>query len=490
MLSGMLLRFHGADRTVTGSCHLVEVNGLRLMLDFGMFQGAREESRVANSILPDDLKNVDAVILSHGHLDHCGRLPLLCRAGFRGVIYATPATIDVARIVMLDAAKIQEEDSLYLNRRSAFAQREPVKPLFTTADVQCVLPRFRPVRYNETVDLGKNVRFTFRDAGHILGSAYVILDADENGSSRRLLFTGDIGRYGTPIIRDPDPLPTVGMNSASPGNYDAVITESTYGTIKHAPMEEVPPQLLKILKETIARKGRLILPSFAVGRTQSMLYYVQRFIQAKEIPEIPIFVDSPMGAEVSRITQDHADFFDSDTRQAIGNKDLFGTSHVTFTVTSEESRRINNVSGPAVIIASSPTCEFGRILHHLKRSVENADDTIVFVGYTPANTLGRRLQDGARQVRILDRIFALRCKVRTLHGLSAHADGDELLRFLRPAISRGGTAFVVHGEEARCDGFAGRLAEAGFGAALAPAARTSAVVGGVAVETHPVATDE
>lgn len=488
----MLIRFHGADRTVTGSCHIVETNGLRILLDFGLFQGAREESRLANSILPDDLKHIDAVILSHGHLDHCGRLPLLCRAGFRGPIFSTPATRDVARIVMLDAAKIQEEDATYLNRRSALAQRSPVKPLFTSDDVQCVLPRFHTVAYDIVTEIGKGVRFTFRDAGHILGSAYIILESDEENTTRRLLFTGDIGRYGTPIIRDPAPLPTVGTSSTAFGGYDAVITESTYGNVKHAPMSEVPPQLLKILQEAIARKGRVILPSFAVGRTQSMLYYIQRFIQAKQIPEIPIFVDSPMGAEVSRVTATHASDFDDETREAIGSKDLFGSSHVTFTVTGEESRRINNVSGAAVIIASSPTCEFGRVLHHLKRSIENPDDTVVFVGYTPANTLGRRLQNGAREIRILDRIFHLQCRVRTLHGLSAHADGDELLRFLKPAISRGSTAYVVHGEPGRCDAFAARLSAAGFAAAIAPSAQSTATVG--LFHSHPdptpTATDE
>lgn len=475
----MLLRFFGAARTVTGSCHLLEVNGLRVLLDFGLFQGRRDESREFNSNLPPGLERLDAVVLSHGHLDHCGRLPLLARLGYRGPIYCTPATAEVARVVMLDAAKIQEEDANYLNRRANNTANAPIRPLFTTADVMRVLPLMKTTPLGEAVDLGNKVAFTFHEAGHILGSAYVTVEYDEGKGRKSLLFTADLGRSGSPIIRDPAPLTAA---------HDLVITESTYGLTRHSPMSAVGPQLLEILKTAIAKRGRVIFPSFAVGRTQTMLWYVQRFIQQKLIPEIPIFVDSPMGVEISRIHERHSDAFDEETRAAVcdGDKcDLFGLSRVTFAVSSEESRKINMVSGAAVVIASSPTCEFGRVLHHLRRSVENPDDTVVFVGWTPPNTLGRRLQDLSKgvvvgrdsRVRILDRFYDLRCTVKTLHGLSAHADGDELLAFLGPTLKPGTTAFVVHGEDDRCDGFAARLTAAGMGAAIAPAPTSSATLG-------------
>lgn len=482
----MLLRFFGADRTVTGSCHLVEANGLRLMLDFGMYQGPRDLANQINAEVPTGLKTCDAVILSHGHLDHCGRLPMLLREGFRGPIYATPATIDVARVVMLDAAKIQQENISYLNRRSPIHDGAPAHPLFGEDEVNKVLRQFQPVHYDEPKDLGRGVSFTFHDAGHILGSAYVVLEAKETSKTRRLLFTGDVGRYNSPVLRDPAPVP---------GAMDAVITESTYGTVKHGPMDAVGGQLLEILKLAIQRKGRVLLPSFAVGRTQTMLWYVQRFIQNKDIPAIPIVVDSPMGVEVSNITTKYPEYYDDETRKAVCDENgcqIFGESHVTFASTSDESRAINNMTGPMVIIASSPTCEFGRILHHLKRSVERPEDTIVFVGWTPPETLGRRLQEGARKVRILDRFYELNCAVRTLHGLSAHADGDELLKFLAPTLTPQTTAFVVHGEEDRVDGFAARLTAAGIGAASAPASATVAVIGegSIPTEAAPVATDE
>ena len=463
----MRIQFCGADRTVTGSCHLVEVNGLRLFLDMGMYQGARDQARLFNQYLPVDPKSADAIILSHGHLDHCGKLPLAARAGFAGPVYCTPASAEVARIVLEDAAEIQVEDAQYLNQRARDPGAPPVEPLYTPADVANVLRSIKRVAYGARTDLGNGVSFTFYDAGHILGSAYILLAWREAGADRTLLFTADIGRYGAPIIRDPHPLA---------GPVDVVITESTYGNATHAPMAEVEPQLLEAVRYCVARKSRLIVPAFAVGRTQVILWYVQKFIAEGSIPAIPIFVDSPMGVEASKAHSTFRENYDDQTNALIGSKDLFGLGRVTFAATRQQSMGINSHDGACVIIASSPTCEFGRVLHHVKRSVERPDDLIIFVGWTPPNTLGRRLQEGQRRVRIYDRWYDLRCQVRTLHGLSAHADAEELLRFLGPTLVPSSSAYAVHGEVPQAEGLANRLLRAGIGRVDVPAMETSVVL--------------
>lgn len=463
----MRIQFCGADRTVTGSCHLLEINGLRIFLDMGMYQGQRDKARVMNQWLPDEARTADAIILSHGHLDHCGKLPVIARAGYTGPIYCTPATADVARIVLEDAGEIQEEDAAYLNRRSREPGTPAIQPLYTLGDVHSVFKLFKTVSFNHRVDLGNGVSFTFHNAGHILGAAYVILEWTDNGAKKSMLFTADIGRPHTPILRDPDPLP---------GAFDHVITESTYGNAVHAPMDQVGPQLLEALKFCIERRSRLLVPAFAVGRTQTLLWYFQKFIHEGSVPKIPLYVDSPMGIEMTFATQEFRECYDDETNNLIGKKDLFGLSRITFAKSSQQSKQINSNAGPCVIIASSPTCEFGRILHHLTMSAERPDDTILFTGWVPPMTLGRRLQDGAKRVRIYDRWYDVRCQVRTLHGLSAHADGDELLAFLAPTLAPQTTAYVVHGEVDQAETFASRLREKGVGRALIPAMESSIVV--------------
>ncbi|HEY2584932.1 MAG TPA: MBL fold metallo-hydrolase [Tepidisphaeraceae bacterium] len=460
----MRIQFCGADRTVTGSSHLIEVNGLRLFLDMGMYQGAREEADRINRYLPADVRTADGIILTHGHLDHCGKLPVAVRGGFHGPIYCTPATAEVARIVLNDAAKIQQEDLDHLNRRTRAPGQPPLAALYGPNDIPAVLKLLRQVPYAQKADLGKGVSFTFLDAGHILGSAYVLLEWSEAGGTRSLLFTGDVGRYNTPILRDPVPPPRA---------VDQVITESTYGNTTHGPIENVGPQLLETVKSVIERKSRMIVPSFAIGRTQTILWYLQKLIVERQIPPIPIFVDSPMGVDASKVYSRFRENYDEQTNRMIGNGDLFGLSHVTFASSAQESKQINAVRGACVIIASSPTCEFGRVLHHLQRSVENPDDVIVFCGYIPPNTLGRRIQDGQKRIRIYDQWYDLKCQVRTIHGLSAHADADELLRFLKPALGPRTEAYVVHGEVPQAEAFAARLLTAGAARATVPAMETS-----------------
>ena len=460
----MRLQFCGADRTVTGSSHLIEVNGLRLFLDMGLYQGAREEARRINQYLPADVKTADAIILSHGHLDHCGKLPVAVRAGFHGPIYCTEATAEVTRIVLNDAAKIQAEDVDHLNRHARGPGEPSLQALYGPPDIPAVLRLLKRASYGQKTDLGRGVSFTFFDAGHILGSAYALLEWSEEGSARNLLFTGDVGRYDTPILRDPAP---------PPGAVQQLITESTYGNASHGPIAQVGPQLLDAVKFIVQRRSRMIVPSFAIGRTQTILWYLQKFLHDGQIPTIPIFVDSPMGVEASKVYREFRDNYDEQTRTLIGTNDLFGVARVTFASSIAESKAINKQSGPLVIIASSPTCEFGRVLHHLERSVENPDDLIVFCGYIPPDTLGRRIQEGQKRVRIYDRWYDLKCQVRTIHGLSAHADADELMRFITPALGPQTESYIVHGEVPQAQAFAARLLKAGALRATVPAMETS-----------------
>jgi metallo-beta-lactamase family protein len=433
-----------------------------------MYQGARAEARVRNAMLPEQASHVDAVILSHGHLDHCGKLPMLIRAGYKGPIYCTPATAEVTRVILSDSAKIQAEDAEHMNLRTRGPGQTGIQPLYTMDDVSHVLGLFKRVHRSERIDLGKGVSFTFYNAGHILGSCYVVIEWKEGEKPRKLLFTGDIGRYSTPIIPDPEDLP---------GSMDYVITESTYGTRKHAPMADVGPQILEAVKWCIEKRSRLIIPSFALGRTQTMLWYVQRFIDQKLIPPIPMFVDSPMGVDISKIYSQFRDEYDEETKAAIGTKDLFGMSRVTFASSVQDSKAINKQSGPCIIIASSPTCEFGRVLHHLTMSIEKPNDVVLFCGWTPPGTLGRRLQEGVKRVRIYDVWYDVRCQIHIVAGLSAHADGDELLKFLKPTIQAGTEAYVVHGEPGEAEGFAVRLTGAGMGRVMVPAQETAVVEG-------------
>ncbi|HEV8292402.1 MAG TPA: MBL fold metallo-hydrolase, partial [Tepidisphaeraceae bacterium] len=342
-----------------------------------------------------------------------------------------------------------------------------------------VMNLMRKIPYGQSVDLGGGVSFSFFDAGHILGAAYVVLKWSEAGGNRSLLFTADIGRYNSPIIRDPQTI-------AAPADY--VITESTYGGRVHAPMSEVGPQLLDALKWCIAHNSRMLVPAFAVGRTQTILWYIQRFIEDGKIPPIRIYVDSPMGVQISDVHRHFRDYYDEETRRAIGDQDLFGTSRVVFASAVQDSKKINSDNGPCVIIASSPTCEFGRILHHLTISVERPNDLIVFTGWTPLNTLGRRLQNGEKRVRIYDRWYDVRCQVRSIDGLSAHADSQELLKFLSPTLRRETQFYIVHGEADQADVFAERLIQNGAGWATVPAMETSFIADAVSAGAKVVPT--
>ncbi len=427
-----------------------------------MYQGRRDEARAFNEWVPETTKQLDAIILSHGHLDHCGKLPVLTKTGLQIPIYCTEATADVSRVVLMDSAEIQMEDADHLNRRDRRPDEPEFKPLYTTTDVSRLMHLIKPMTYGKPVEIA-GAKVTLLDAGHILGSSYVIIEWTENGKHQSLLFTADIGRFNTPIINDPTPIP---------GAFDYVITESTYGGRLHGPIAEIEPQLLDAVQTIIQRKGRLVIPSFALGRTQTILWYMHKFMKEGKIPPINVYVDSPMGVESTEVHVKWRNYYDAETSQLIGKEDLFEDKRIILASSVQQSKQINVDKGPCVIIASSPTCEFGRILHHLERTIENRNDMIIFVGWTPYHTLGRRLQDGQKRVKIYNRFYDVHAEIRTIHGLSAHADGGELVKFLTPTLNANTSAFVVHGEIDQAELFAQSLIQNGMGQAVVPALET------------------
>ncbi len=449
--------FWGAARTVTGSMHLVDACGQILLLDCGLFQGHRSLSLVRNRDFPFRPKDVDAVLLSHAHIDHCGNLPNLVRQGFTGPIYCTSATRALAAVMLGDAAKIHEEDAAYLNRKRP--QGEPkVDPLYNGRDVYRALLRLRAVPYDKPVRVGRGLEATFVDAGHLLGSAMIGLRIDAPDGERRLTFTGDLGRPGLPILRAPSPVP--------PG--DLLISESTYGGLAHEPVEETAERLGEVARRTAERGGRLLIPAFSVGRTQTIVYFLHQLIRAGRLPDLPVYVDSPMAVRATEVFRAHPECFGDETLQLLReHPDLFGEQHIRYVEKVHESIALNDRPGPCVIISASGMCEAGRILHHLKHTVEDPRSTILIAGYQAEGTLGRRLVERRPEVRILGRTFALKAEVVVLNGLSSHADHANLLRALGPLAGRARVR-LVHGEPERADALANGLRAAGFADVVVP----------------------
>jgi metallo-beta-lactamase family protein len=450
--------FWGAARTVTGSMHRVDAGGRSLLLDCGLFQGPRAESRRRNREFPFRPKDIDAVLLSHAHIDHCGNLPNLVRQGFAGTIFCTGATAALAGVMLGDAAKIQEEDAAYLNRHRE--KGEPaVEPLYDGRDVYRTLRRLRPVPYDTPVEVGPGLEATFVDAGHLLGSAMVHLRIDGPQGKRRLTFTGDLGRPGLPILRDPSPVPA----------GDLVISEGTYGGHTHEPVEETAERLGEVVRRTAERGGKVIIPAFSVGRTQTIVYFLHQLINAGRLPDLPVYVDSPMATRATEVYQAHPECFDEETLQLLAEQpDLFGERHVRYVEKVHESVALNHHPGPCVIISASGMCEAGRILHHLKHNIEDPRSTVLIAGYQAEGTLGRRLVERQPAVRILGRELAVRAEVVVLNGLSSHADHGDLLRSLGPLANAPRRVRLVHGEPARLEALAEGLRATGFGDVAIP----------------------
>jgi metallo-beta-lactamase family protein len=439
----MKITFHGAARTVTGSQHLLEINGKKIMLDCGLFQGKRKEAFERNRSDFCMGKEIDALILSHAHIDHSGRIPCLVRNGFRGDIFCTSATRDLCAVMLMDSAFIQEKDVEFVNKRRLKNRQMPFEPLYTQKDVARSMEQFVGLSYNRSHQLFPGVHLTLADAGHLLGSAHIILDLDDQdtGKSRRLVFSGDIGRPGIPIIRDPTPL-TDGA--------DILIMESTYGNRTHPPYVETDKELARIVNETVHRGGTLLIPAFAVGRTQQLVYSLHKLHSSGAIPALPVFVDSPLATRTTDIFKLHPEVYDAEIREFLLTDDdnnPFAFGKLQYTQSVEQSKALNERKGPMIIISASGMMEGGRILHHLRSRIEDPRNTILITGWQAPNTLGRRIIEKEPVVRIYGDEFQVRAQVEVETGLSGHADHDGLMDFVRVMGKRPEQTFIVHGEE-------------------------------------------
>lgn len=446
----MKLTFWGAAGTVTGSMHLVETGDKRYLLDCGLYQGRRREADQKNRHLPFPASSIDAVILSHAHIDHCGNLPTLVKNGFSGPILTTPATIDLCNWMLRDTAHIQEKDAEFVNKRLEKRQSKGlenglVTPLYTMADAERTLPLFHPVPYHTPHSLAPGVSYESYDAGHILGSSCLVLHDSSNGSHVRLAFSGDVGRPHLPIIRDPEPMP--------PADY--LILESTYGGRLHKSVSHVVNKLADVVNRTAGRGGRIIVPAFAVGRTQQLVLLLHQLANEKRIPNIPIFVDSPLAINITAVHRDHPECFDEETREyLIHGEDPFGFRRLQYVREAADSKKLNDLHGPFVVISASGMAEQGRILHHLRNNIEDGRNTVLITGYQAQDTLGRKLVEKWPEVNIFGEPMRVRAEIASLDELSAHADQKELLDWIQPLAPHLRQVFLVHGEPRQAETFA------------------------------------
>jgi metallo-beta-lactamase family protein len=447
----MELEFSGAAREVTGSCHILRVNGHTVLLDCGLFQGRRREADEKNRRLPVPVEQIDAIVLSHAHIDHAGRLPLLARYGYANTIWCTAATRDLSAVMLADSAHIQEKDAEFLSRR----QKEAVPPLYEMRDAARVAELMVGVPYQRQFEVVPGVKATFLDAGHILGSACVALECTERGRTRHLVFSGDVGRWGLPIIRDPQ----------SPAGADVVIMESTYGNRDHESVEGAREHLARVVRDTAARGGRILIPAFAVGRTQELVYDFHALRLAGKIPALPIFIDSPLAIDATTVFAQHPETFDQTENLVTTVENLFEFERVQYTRKVEESKHLNTIQTPIIIIAASGMAETGRIVHHLIQGAGDPRNTVLIVGFQAEHTTGRRIVERRPEIKLFGEMVPLRAQVEILNGYSAHADRTELLRWLDGVKARTPAlrdVHLVHGEPDAQDAFAERLGELGY----------------------------
>lgn len=448
----------GAAGEVTGSKHFLETPNSCIQIDCGVFQGRRQETDARNRELPYDPGSVNACVLTHGHLDHCGNLPTLVNHGFEGPIYSVPATMDIARLILNDSAHIQQSDAAFAKKLSKKRRREGgfiAEPLYTFEDVERTMRRFEPVPYGERKKVASGVHLTFFDAGHILGSAMALLEVDEGGKTRRVVFGGDMGRRNLPILRDPQ----------MPPDPDVFVCESTYGDRLHDEIGLAKKELAEIISETSAKGGKIVIPAFAIGRTQELIYFLHLLSDENAIPDIPIFVDSPMAVTATGIFKSHPECYDKETREAFTSHQVnpFGFERLTLIRDVEDSKKLNSLNGPAIIISASGMAEAGRILHHLMNTIEDPRNTVLIVGFQAQHTLGRRLAERHEKVKIFGEEFYLRARVKILNAFSAHADYNEILAFFSgysPKTLR--KILLVHGEPGARDNMRNLFIDNGF----------------------------
>ena len=450
----MKISFNGAARTVTGSQHLLEVNGYKLLLDCGLYQGRRADSYQRNQHFAFDPRSIDAVLLSHAHIDHSGNLPNLVKNGFSGPIYATPPTATLGEVMLMDSAHIHEADAEYVNKKRSRRGEPSVEPLYTQQDAAEAIDLYYPVKYEQSFSPVPGVTVTFFDAGHILGSSAIRLDIEEHGSRKCLWFSGDIGRPALPLIDDP----------VFPSDVDYLLMECTYGDMEHFTVEQAFESFKQVAKRTFKRGGKLIIPAFAVGRTQEIVYFLNRLVSQGEIPRVPVYVDSPLAVAASQIFTQYPEYFDRETNQFIHEhrQQALDFEGLTYVSSVEESKALNDRRDPLVIISASGMAEAGRILHHLRNNIENPRNTVLIVGWQAPNTLGRRLTEGVKQVRIFGQLHDLRAEVVSINGLSAHAGQKLLLDYALAVKDRVKKIYLVHGEEDAAGIFMGKLRELGM----------------------------
>lgn len=435
----MRITFHGAARTVTGSMHLIEVNGSRLLLECGLFQGPRKDTYERNRNMPFDARRIDAVILSHAHIDHSGNLPHLVKNGFEGKIYATPATAFLADVMLLDSGHIQESDAVFVNKHRSRRGQPPIEPLYTQEDAARVKEHLRGIPYNTDFEPVNGITARLVDAGHILGSAAVVLEIQEKGRKVRLWFSGDIGRRQLPIIRDP----------ILPDRADILVMESTYGDKVHRDPDQAYAEFKGVVKNTINRGGKMIIPAFAVGRTQEIVFVLNRMYEAGDVPRVPVFVDSPLAINATEVFQQFPDCYDTETLefQRVEQHPALQFHSLTYTRSAEDSKALNFRDEPMIIIAASGMAESGRILHHLKNNIGDPRNTICIVSWQSPQTLGRRLADREDYVKIFGETYHRRAEVATINGLSAHAGQDLLVEYALRVKNQAKGIFLVHGED-------------------------------------------
>jgi metallo-beta-lactamase family protein len=435
----MNIQFCGGAQTVTGSQILVKVNGKTILLECGLFQGRREESYEKNHNFSFDPSEVDCLVLSHAHIDHSGNIPNLVKHGFKGSIYATPATVDLCKIMLRDSAFLQEKDIEWVNIIRRRHHQPELEPLYSRHDVECAMDSFVGIEYDKLFTVAPGVEAAFRDAGHILGSAGVHLEITENGRTYKVGFTGDIGRPNLPLTNDPNVL----------RELDLLIMESTYGNRLHGSYSDVEDELAQIVCETAAAGGKVIIPSFAVGRTQHLVYVLHKLFNNNRIPDMPVFVDSPLACDATDVFRAHTEDLDRETKRVFLNdhEDPFGFRRLTYVHDVEESKKLNSLAFPHVIISGSGMAEGGRILHHLRNNIHNPKNLVLFVGYAAKNTLARKIIDGEKVVKIFGEEHTVKCKIRVMDAFSAHADRRDLLDYVSlNSPERLKNIFLVHGE--------------------------------------------